>query len=110
MKKSVFLLLISALLWSCEAQKQISVTCLDAETKLPLEGVTVNVNAGLDGDYNKSTDSGVTDTAGHFETQIMIGCPGKCYDIYITYSKEGYDERKDLNVLEGNVLLTKIKH
>lgn len=93
------------ILISCESNVKIEVQCVDAQTNAPVEDVTVSVNAGLDGDYTKSTASGVTDSAGWFKTDIMIGCPGKCYDIYITYEKEGYDTRKDLNVTEGVVKL-----
>lgn len=90
---------------SCESQVNIKVRCIDAQTLEPLSDVEVQVNAGLDGDYNKSTAQGKTNEKGIFEESIMIGCPGKCYDIYITYSKQGYDTRKDLNITEGDVKL-----
>lgn len=106
MCKVGFILLFSVVVFTaCESHVEIAVQCVDAQSDQPLEGVRVSVNAGMDGDYNKSTDSGVTDSAGWYRTDIMIGCPGKCYDIYITYEKEGYDVRKDLNVTDGVVKL-----
>jgi hypothetical protein len=104
-KQVVFHFFILSFLYACESQVEITVQCVDAQSNFPIEGVKVSVNAGLDGDYNKSTRSGVTDSAGWFKTDMMIGCPGKCYDIYITYEKDGYDLRKDLNVTEGVVKL-----
>lgn len=108
MKKSLGFLkvLFCALIFTaCESHVDIAVQCVDAQTNQPIEGVKVSVNAGMDGDYNKSTVGGVTDSAGWYKTDIMIGCPGKCYDIYMTYEKEGYDLRKDLNVTDGVVKL-----
>ncbi|MBK7129214.1 MAG: hypothetical protein IPM74_08145 [Crocinitomicaceae bacterium] len=99
-------LILSLFLLSCESQRIISVTCVNALTGEPLDSVLVNVNAGLDGDYTKSTASGYTDSAGHFETTIMIGCPGKCYDIYVSYTKTGFEFAKNLNELEGEIKLS----
>jgi hypothetical protein len=98
----IFLLFFAV---GCESRVEIAVQCVDAQSNEAIEGVTVSVNAGMDGDYNKSTANGKTDSAGWYKTDIMIGCPGKCYDIYITYEKEGYDLRKDLNVTDGVVKL-----
>ncbi|MBI3135351.1 MAG: hypothetical protein HYZ14_11810 [Bacteroidetes bacterium] len=108
MKKTV-LFLVAFLMLACESQVHIQLTCKDAITHKPLEGVAVSVQAGLNGDYTKSTAQGTTDAAGFFETFLMIGCPGKCYDIYITYSKEGYQSKKELNVTDGEVLLEQVK-
>lgn len=106
MQKQIILpLVILFFLNACESHVEIAVQCVDAQSAQPIEGVKVSVNAGMNGDYNKSADSGVTDSAGWYKTDIMIGCPGKCYDIYITYEKEGYDIRKDLNVTDGVVKL-----
>ncbi len=106
MKIRLFLLICSlCLLTACESNVEIAVQCVDAQTNEPIQGVAVSVNAGLNGDYSKSTDSGFTDSFGWYKTDIMIGCPGKCYDIYITYEKDGYDLRKDLNVTDGVVKL-----
>lgn len=110
MKKYFLATLLALLFVSCESMQIISVTCVDSETGLPIPDVQVSVNAGLDGDYNKSTASGQTDSAGFFETDLMIGCPGKCYDIYITYTKEGYQDRKVLNITEGQIELVPLSN
>lgn len=104
-KNKIIYFLFIFLISSCESMKKIEVQCVDAQTGQPLSGVKVSVNAGLDGDYTKSTASGETDSAGWYKTDLMIGCSAGCYDIYITYEKEGYDERKDLNEIEGVVKL-----
>lgn len=104
MRKIVYIGIL-LLLISCERQVEINVTCVDSQTLQPLEGVEVRVNAGLDGDYNKSTTSGITDSVGNFKDNIMIGCPSTCYDIYITYNKPGYDEKVNLNETDGQVKL-----
>lgn len=108
MKKNLFItaMISSLFFFSCESQRIISVNCVNALTGEPVDSVLVNVNAGLDGDYNKSTRSGYTDSTGHFETTIMIGCPGKCYDIYVSYTKNGFEFVKNLNELEGEIKLT----
>ncbi|MBK6950790.1 MAG: hypothetical protein IPH24_01755 [Crocinitomicaceae bacterium] len=103
--KSLILLFSILFFVACESHVEIAVQCVDAQSNEPIEGVAVSVNAGMDGDYTKSTDSGITDSNGWYKTDIMIGCPGKCYDIYITYEKDGYDLRKDLNVTDGVVKL-----
>jgi hypothetical protein len=109
MKTNTFLyivLLISAtFLMACEANKLISVRVLDSITQQPLDSVFVEVNAGKNGDFNKSTASGFTDTTGKFETHLMIGCSFGCYDIYTKYSKKGYEDKTDFNITEGTVLL-----
>lgn len=101
----MFIVLAMTAFISCESHVEINITCKDAATKESLEEVQVDVNAGLNGDYTKSTRQGQTDSTGYFETDLMIGCPGKCYDIYITYSKEGYKTKKDLNITSGEVFL-----
>lgn len=104
---SIFLLLIiTSLFFSCEANKHISVTVLNSLTKQPLDSVLVKVNAGKNGDYNKSTSEGYTNSSGKFETYMMIGCAFGCYDIYISYSKNGYKDKKELNNTEGAIELT----
>ncbi|HKK66876.1 MAG TPA: hypothetical protein VJ946_01650 [Bacteroidales bacterium] len=75
---------------SCESQRQISVHVFDKNTGAPLDSVLVDVNAGKNGDYTKSSASGYTDESGHFETSIMIGCTFGCYDIQTTYTKDNY--------------------
>jgi len=102
-----FLIFLVFAFLGCEAQKKISVTCVDAETKERLENVHVLIEAGKNGDYTKSGAEGDTDEQGNFETDIMIGCSFGCYDIYVTYSKEGYQTKKDFNILEGKIELVR---
>lgn len=90
---------------SCEANKHISVMVYDSKTMKPLDSVFVQVNAGKNGDYNKSTTKGFTDASGIFDAYLMIGCSFGCYDIYVQYSKEGYQDKKDFNITEGTILL-----
>ena len=101
-----FILLCTLLFTSCEANKHITVTVFDAATNQPVDSVKIKVNAGTNGDYNKSYTEGFTDENGKFETYLMIGCAFGCYDIYIEYQKNGYIVKKDLNITEGNILLT----
>jgi hypothetical protein len=107
MKKALIFGLLLTTLWSCESRVYMKLTCRDAATKEPLSGVKIDVGAGFDGDYTKNSATGETDSAGYFETDMMIGCPGKCYDIYITYTKSGYKTKKELNITEGEILLEK---
>jgi hypothetical protein len=97
--------LIAILFISCETNKHISVTVLNSLTKQPIDSVFVKVNAGKNGDYNKNNSQGFTNSAGKFDTYMMIGCAFGCYDIYVSYSKEGYQEKKDLNITEGTIEL-----
>ena len=109
MKKAFLILftlsVISVVFPSCEANKHISVTILNSLTKQPIDSVSVKVNAGKNGDYNKNTSEGFTNAEGKFETYMMIGCAFGCYDIYVSYSKNGYKDKKDLNVTEGTIEL-----
>lgn len=101
----IFALAVTILFMSCEANKYISVTIVDAITNQAIDSVLVKVNAGKNGDYNKSRDQGYSDASGKYETDIMIGCSFGCYDIYMEYSKDGYDNKKDFNIIKGEILL-----
>lgn len=103
-KVTFFSIIIFSLI-SCEANKHISVTVFDSISKKPLDSVFVKVKAGKNGDYHKSYREGFTDTNGKFDTYMMIGCAFGCYDIYMEYTKNGYTEKIDFNVTEGNVYL-----
>ena len=102
----LFVLAISPFLTSCETNKHISVTVVDAITKEPLDSVFVKVRAGKNGDYTKNYSEGYTDTTGKFQTDMMIGCSGGCYDIYMDYAKTGFKNKTDFNITEGTVLLS----
>jgi len=102
----IFLIFYISIL-GCESQMTIAVTCVDSETKQPIEGVHVLIEAGKNGDYTKAGQEGETDSEGRFDSSIMIGCAFGCYDIYITYTKEGYQTIKDFNILEGRVDMVK---
>ena len=101
----IFTVVITTSLTSCDGYKHISVVVIDEVTKEPIDSVFVKVNAGKNGDYNKSYDEGYTNSTGKFETDIMIGCTAGCYDIYMEYSKKGYETKIELNLTEGRVLL-----
>jgi hypothetical protein len=105
---AILVLLFSAgtLFTSCEANKHISVAVFDSTTKKPIDSVLVKVNAGKNGDYNKSTCEGYTNTSGQYENHLMIGCSFGCYDIYMEYSKKGYETKTDFNITEGNIYLS----
>lgn len=111
MKKSklFFLIIFVTTILGCESQMTIAVTCVDSESKQPIEGVHVLVEAGKNGDYTKAGQEGFTGEDGRFDASMMIGCAFGCYDIYITYTKEGYQTKKDFNILEGRVDLIKEK-
>jgi len=99
------IILILTLIVSCEANKHISVTVLDSITQKPIDSVFIKVKSGKNGDYNKNSSAGYTNTTGNFETYMMIGCAFGCYDIYMEYSKKGYADKIDFNVTEGKVFL-----
>ena len=101
----VFTIAITTFLMSCETYKNISVTVVDSITLKPIDSVLVKINAGKNGDYNKNYSDGYTDISGKFQTDMMIGCSFGCYDIYMEYSKKGYENKTDLNVTKGTVLL-----
>ena len=105
----IFTLIIAVSLISCEGYKHISVTVIDEVTREPIDSVFVKINAGKNGDYNKNYDEGYTNISGKFETDMMIGCSFGCYDIYMEYSKKGYETRTDLNLIEGRILLKQKK-
>jgi hypothetical protein len=106
--QSLIVAFLAIIMISCEANKLISVTVVDKSTKQPIDSVYVKINAGKNGDYTKNQAAGYTDTAGKFETYMMIGCAFGCYDIYITYTKNGYNIKEDLNKTEGTVELEEL--
>ena len=99
------ILLTTALLISCEAQKHINVLVLNKQTNQPMDNVFVKVMAGKGNDFTKSGDQGLTDSTGRYETHIMIGCSGGCYDIKINYSKEGFQTFETMNKIKDTVYL-----
>jgi len=105
--KLFFYSTVLAAFFSCESQVSIAVTCVDSETKQTIEGVKVLVEAGKNGDYTKAGGQGYTSADGRFDMSMMIGCSFGCYDIYITYTKPGYQTKKDFNVLTGRIDLVR---
>lgn len=98
--------LIGLALESCEANKKANIYVYDAKTKAKLDSVFVNIMAGKNGDYTKSGSTGYTDSNGYFETSFMIGCSFGCYDIYIKYSKSGYNTITTFNKVQDTIYLT----
>lgn len=113
MKKVLIYLLIPTLiltfLISCESNKQISIKVINAINNAPIDSVYIKVNAGKNGNYNKSTCEGYSNNNGVYKTDIMIGCSFGCYDIYIEYSKKGYQTKTDFNITDGTILLSPIQ-
>ncbi|MGV6860665.1 MAG: hypothetical protein ACWA41_02785 [Putridiphycobacter sp.] len=94
---------------SCESQKHIQITVLNDTNSLPIDSAYIEVSAGKNGDFTKNQDYGFTNKKGQYETYMMIGCAGGCYDIKINISKEGYQEIEILNQLNDTILLTPIE-
>ncbi len=90
---------------SCETNKHLSVTVIDSVTKQPIDSVFVKVTAGKNGDFTKSGCEGYTNASGLFDSYMMIGCSFGCYDIYMEYTKKGYETKKDFNLTEGTIEL-----
>lgn len=105
MKLLIYLSFLFLLLYSCETNKHIRITAYNALSNEPVDSVLVKINAGKNGDYNKSTSQGYTDKDGNFETYLMIGCAFGCYDIYIEYSKINFKTKVELNQTEGKIFL-----
>ena len=106
MKFPVFLFAMIPIIFvatACETQKYIGVTVVDKLTKQPIDSVYIEVKAGKNGNYHLNYRDGYTSHDGTYETTMMIGCTFGCYDIYMEYSKEGYQFRKDLNLIEGTI-------
>ena len=101
----IVILIAGIALVSCEQNKLISITVVDKATRQPLDSVYIEIKAGKMGDYTKTNKSGYTNSAGKFETHMMIGCSFGCYDIFMEYSKSGYTRKTGLNMTEGVVEL-----
>lgn len=95
------------LLTSCEMRKHISLIVVDAQSKKPIDSVKVEIGAGYDGDYSKNSASAYTNKHGFFSCDMMLGCSRGCYDIQITYSKNGYQKMSSINQTEGMIYLAK---
>jgi len=100
-----FFLVVTTLIVSCESQKYISVVVVNEQTKEPLDSVFIKVMAGRNGDYTKNEDQGYTNSNGKFETYMMVGCVGGCYDIKINYSKENFKLIETINQIQDTVFL-----
>lgn len=103
--KLLSLLFFVIVLISCESQKHIDLVVLNKQTKEPIDNVFVKVTAGKGEDFTKSGDEGYTNTTGKYETYIMIGCSGGCYDIKINYSKKGFYTLETMNQIKDTVYL-----
>ncbi|MFO7880850.1 MAG: hypothetical protein ACQES0_06020 [Bacteroidota bacterium] len=102
--KPILLVSLFALM-SCESQEHISVTVIDQTSKEPLDSVLVEIRAGNNEDYSQNYDEGYTDSTGHYETYMMIGCSFGCYDIQTSYIKENYRKEIQLNNLKDTIEL-----
>ena len=102
-----FISLSLVLVFGCEKREKISVTVLDSQSRLPIDSVKVEVRAGKNGDYTKNRGIGYTDSTGRFEISMMIGCAFGCYDIYMDYSKAGYNSKTEFNHTQGDVELSR---
>ena len=102
----LIILFVSTVLISCESQKYISVVVLNKQTREPINNVFIKVMAGKDGDFTKNKDEGYTNADGKYETYMMIGCAGGCYDIKIKYTKEDFETVETLNQIKDTVYLT----
>lgn len=92
---------------ACESQKHILVTVLDKDSGQALDSVLVQVDAGNNENYDKNSAEGYTDESGKYETHMMIGCSFGCYDIRMSYNKEGYKELVQINNIKDTVSLEK---
>jgi len=101
------ILVLGITLVSCEQNKLITVTVVDKLTRQPLDSVYIEIKAGKKGDYTKTNKNGYTNSAGKFETHLMIGCSFGCYDIFMEYTKRGYTRKTELNNTEGVVELVR---
>ena len=108
--KLLSLLLFVIVLISCEAQKHINLVVLNKQTNAPIDSVFVKVTAGKGDDFTKSGDEGYTNSTGKYETYIMIGCSGGCYDIKINYDKEGFKTVETMNQIKDTVYLIPVKN
>lgn len=97
------------ILISCEAHTEINVLVLNKETGSPMKDVFVKVMAGKNDDFTKSEEDGFTNENGIYETHLMIGCAGGCYDIKINYSKEGFESLETMNEIQDTVYLIPIE-
>lgn len=105
--KSLSIILVFLLIQvflSCERREEIAITVIDKTSQSPLDSVFVDIKAGKNEKYNKNSSEGYTDSTGNYSTSMSIGCTGGCYDIFITYSKEGYKEISELNNYNGAVI------
>lgn len=100
---------LSLIFESCEANMKANIHVYDAKTKTKLDSVFVDIMAGKNGDYTKSGCKGYTDSNGFFENSFMIGCSFGCYDIYIKYSKNGYDSITTFNKIQDTIYLEPLK-
>jgi len=103
--KLLILLFSIIVLISCESQKHVNLVVINKQTNEPIDSVFVKVTAGKGKDFTKSGDEGYTNATGKYETYIMIGCSGGCYDIKISYGKEGFKTLETMNQVKDTVYL-----
>lgn len=109
MPKLLLLLWILIVLISCEAHTEINVLVLNKVTGSPINDVFVKIMAGKGDDFTKSEEEGFTNEEGIYETHLMIGCAGGCYDIKINYNKEGFESLETMNQTQDTVYLIPYK-
>lgn len=105
---SLIVLFSTLILSSCESQRQISVTVFNEKTSKVIDSVLIKISAGKNGDFTRNQDEGYTNKEGRYETYMMVGCTGGCYDIKIEYLKENFKRKETLNQIKDTVYLTPI--
>jgi hypothetical protein len=87
MLRGASMLVVTALLAGCDCLRTVSATVLDQDTNSPLQQVEVRERHG-DGTYEEL--SLTTDEAGLFEFRDISGGLGKCPDVQLHFTKEGF--------------------
>ena len=88
--KIISFIIISLIFISCDCQYHISGIVVDAETKAPINNVTIGKtdSTDLDNPFNKKT---YTKSNGQYE---ILGIGGSCKDITMYFSKENFETQK----------------
>lgn len=96
---------------ACEGPQSFSVRVLDKQSKRPIDSVLVQIRAFSGKEARKPYNmKGYTDATGKYQAEEMIGYglfPRK-WHFYMDYSKDGYQFKSELDVLEGEVFLERI--
>ena len=108
MKNYCFILILSAFFTACEGYREANGIVLDADTLEPLDSVLVGSWVSKIKKNNFESEMLTDSTGVWWASTGLVGCdPRGCADLWVRFSRSGYDTLQVENPQDSVVLLKK---